>query len=115
MKRALLGIGLLSLLFCTLAATAAGNNGETSTNRKGDAKYFELDELTKRAVDRSAAELIEEANGDLTLAFNGSHQHVYMARLGVGGEIETYCATSEKAVRRFLFERPVNEERGLWQ
>ena len=71
---------------------------------------YQLSDVIKRAIDRSSAQLIKEPGGDLMLDLNGGHKHVYMARVAADGKIETFCATSEKAVRTWLFERPVSDE-----
>lgn len=105
MKHAFLGIGLLSL---ALGAAVAAPVDDRPGVREREAAPYVLDEITRRAVDRSAAELLVETDGSLKLEFNGSHRHVYMARVGADGQIETFCATSEAAVRRFLFQRPTH-------
>ncbi len=106
MKHAFLGIGLLGFAMGAVVAAPVDRAGV----REREAAPYVLDEITRRAVDRSAAELIVEADGSLTLELNGSHRHVYMARVGADGQLETFCATSEAAVRRFLFERPTHLE-----
>lgn len=87
----------------TPLATIAEDTAK-SANSSDEVKAGELSATTKRALDHSAAEVVAKENGDLLLKLNGSHQHVYMARVGADGKIETFCAADERSVRSWLFK-----------
>jgi len=102
MKYLIFFIGLL--VVSVSRPILAANEEEPGVGQAEPREPQVLSEGVMRAVNRSAAEVVAEADGSLRLDLHGSHQHVYMARVGAGGKIETYCATSERAVRSFLFE-----------
>lgn len=70
----------------------------------------QLSAPVQRAVDPSAAVLSHDSDGRQSLNLNGSHQHVYMARVGADGALETFCASHEQAVRSFLFRTPAGRQ-----
>lgn len=103
---------MVLLMFLTLNSAFSTEMSQRGPviDRHENEPLYQLSDVIKRATDRSSAQLIKEPGGDLMLELNGGHKHVYMARVAADGKIETFCATSEKAVRTWLFERPVSEE-----
>lgn len=68
-----------------------------------------LDESTKRMLDRSQSYVEQDGDGRFHLNANGGHQHVYMARIGKDGKVETFCAESIHAAEQFLSGRELAE------
>ena len=63
-----------------------------------------FDASTTRAFDRSGRYVTTrvKANGTVETELNGSFQNVTVARMGPGGEIETYCTTDEQDAKNWM-------------
>ena len=62
----------------------------------------QLEESTKRLLDRSAQSAEQLPDGRMLLNVNGGHRHVFMARVGANGKVETYCADSAHGAEQWL-------------
>jgi hypothetical protein len=63
-----------------------------------------FDSATVRAFDRSGQYVSSQthADGSVETQLNGSFQNVTVARMGPGGEIETYCTTNDQDAKNWM-------------
>ncbi len=102
---------LLIWCCCLVFPVAAAEPPDKPTDEEAAADQpRQLSAPVQRAVDFAAAELSSDSDGRQSLNLNGSHQHVYMARVGSDGKLETFCASHEQAVRSFLFRTPAGRQ-----
>jgi len=87
-------------LACPLTGVAAGP-ADIPHDEPGDIQFAPS---TVRAFDHTGAFVTRETrpDGSVSAENNGSFQNVTVARVGPGGEIETYCTPSEEDARSWM-------------
>lgn len=103
MQRLSLWVGAIGIITST-ALWAEDIEGVQSPDK------VELDASTQKALSRSNAEFVVLPDGRKQLVLNGGHRHVFVARIGEDGRVETVCVDHEEDARRFLAREDLQKE-----
>ena len=100
----------LTVFFVALLTACAAAAQQPPAREADPAEpLFELNADTRQRLSRDDWQLKHRADGRMEFKTEG-HQHVYMARVGKDGNIETFCANDVASAEKFLRIVPDQEQ-----